>query len=152
MTTHQLIDGRITNRADQLAPERCQQCHYKGASLAPDATGALVCSQCGPAGWDVPLAPKRGVAASALIQAVGPDTWFRPFNIGALIERAEHEARLRGGERAVAELRAEVERLRAELDVRIAAQRGTWPAFQRQIVRDIIEQARQDSGDVTASE
>ncbi|SHW96634.1 hypothetical protein [Mycobacteroides abscessus] len=99
MTHYQLIDGRISSRADQLAPERCQRCGYRGASLAPNGTGALVCSLCDPDGWDIPRAPKR-----------------------------------------------------AELDVRIAAQRGTWPAFQRQIVRDIIEQARQDSGDVTSSE
>lgn len=76
--TYQLIDGRITSRADQRAPERCQQCRYKGASLAPNATGQLTCSLCDPTGWDVPLAPKRGGAASALIQAVGPDVWFRP--------------------------------------------------------------------------
>lgn len=150
--SYTICDGRITSRADRLAPERCQQCGYRGASLAPNGTGALVCSVCDPTGWDVPLAPKRGGAASALIQAVGPAAWFRPFGIERLIERAEHEARLRGGERAVEELRAEVERLRDELDVRIAAQRGTWPALQRQIVRDIIEQARQDSGDVTSSD
>lgn len=141
--SYQFIDGRITSRIDRLAPERCQLCDYRGASLAPNATGKLVCSMCDPDGWDVPLAPKRGGAASALIQAVGPDVWFRPFGINQLIERAEHEARLRGGERAVEELRAEVERLRAELDVRIAAQRGTWPAFQRQIVRDIRSRHRQ---------
>lgn len=90
--SYTICDGRITSRLDRLVPERCQQCHYKGASLAPNGTGALVCSVCDPDGWDVPLAPKRG---------------------------------------------AEVTRLRDELDVRIAAQRGTWPAFQRQIVRDI---------------
>ncbi|AMT69284.1 MULTISPECIES: hypothetical protein [Mycobacteroides] len=149
MTTHQLIDGRITSRADRLAPERCQRCGYRGASLAPNANGRLTCSLCDPTGWDVPLAPKRGGAA--LILAVGPDAWFRPFNIERLIERAEHEARLRGGERAVEELRAEVTRLRDELDVRIAAQRGTWPAFQRQIVREVIEEAL-NNGDVTPHE
>ncbi|RIT59364.1 hypothetical protein [Mycobacteroides abscessus] len=135
--SYTICDGRITSRADRLAPERCQRCGYRGASLAPNATGQLTCSLCDPTGWDVPLAPKRGGAASALIQAVGPAAWFRPFGIERLIERAAHEARLRGGERAVEELRAEVERLRDELDVRIAAQRGTWPALQRQIVRDI---------------
>lgn len=99
--SYTICDGRITSIADQRAPERCQRCGYRGASLAPNATGTLVCSLCDPDGWDVPRC-----TASALIQAVGPDTWFRPFNIDALIERAEHAARLRGGERA------EVERLR----------------------------------------
>lgn len=132
--SYTVCDGRITSRTDRLAPERCQRCGYRGASLAPNDHGQLTCSLCDPDGWDV---PKRGSAASALMQAVGPCVWFRPFGIERLIEQAEHEARLRGGERAVAELRAEVTRLRDELDVRIAAQRGTWPAFQRQIVRDI---------------
>lgn len=49
--TSTIIDGRITSRIDRLAPERCQQCHYKGASLAPSANGKLVCSKCEPAGW-----------------------------------------------------------------------------------------------------
>ncbi|MDM2349086.1 phage/plasmid primase, P4 family [Mycobacteroides abscessus] len=58
-------------------------------------------------------------AVEELLSAVGPSARFRPFNIDTLIERAEDEARAQGGEPAVEELRAEVERLRAELEDRI---------------------------------
>ncbi|SKQ83635.1 Uncharacterised protein [Mycobacteroides abscessus subsp. abscessus] len=57
--THRFIDGRITSRIDQLAPERCQHCRYKGASLAPNATGQLTCSLCDPTGRDVPEVLER---------------------------------------------------------------------------------------------
>ncbi|SKZ61160.1 hypothetical protein [Mycobacteroides abscessus] len=59
MTIHQIIDARITSRADRLAPERCQQCRYKGASLAPNHTGQLTCSLCDPTGRDVPEVLER---------------------------------------------------------------------------------------------
>lgn len=52
--SYRFIDGRITSCADQLAPERCQQCGYRGASLAPNDSGRLTCSLCDPGGWDVP--------------------------------------------------------------------------------------------------
>lgn len=51
--SYTICDGRITSIADQRAPERCQRCGYRGASLAPNATGTLVCSLCDPDGWDV---------------------------------------------------------------------------------------------------
>lgn len=53
MATHQIIDGRITSRADRIAPERCWSCGYRGASLAPNHNGQLTCSLCDPDGWDV---------------------------------------------------------------------------------------------------
>ncbi|WP_078314929.1 phage/plasmid primase, P4 family [Mycobacterium sp. D16Q16] len=58
-------------------------------------------------------------AREELLHAVGPSARFRPFNLDQLTERAENEARAQGGDPAVEELRAEVARLRAELDKRI---------------------------------
>lgn len=57
--SYTIRDGRITSPADRLAPERCQHCRYKGASLAPNATGQLTCSLCDPDGWDVPAELER---------------------------------------------------------------------------------------------
>lgn len=58
-------------------------------------------------------------AVEELLSVVGPESRFRPFNIGSLTERAEAEARAQGGEPAVEELRGQVEQLCAELDERI---------------------------------
>lgn len=65
-------------------------------------------------------APTFGSAVEELLNALGPEAKFRPFNIDSLIERAEAEAHAGGGEAAVEELRVQVARLRAELDERLA--------------------------------
>lgn len=63
--------------------------------------------------------PTSASAVDELLHKLGPDAKFRPF-VDSLIERAEDEARAQGGEPAVEELRGKVERLRAELDERLA--------------------------------
>lgn len=70
-------------------------------------------------------------AVEELLHAVGTGSKFRPFNIDSLIERAEAEAHAQGGDAAVKELRAEVTRLRAELEARLA-KRNIWTAFRQE--------------------
>lgn len=67
-----------------------------------------------------PTAPTFDSAVEELLHKLGPEAKFRPFNIDQLTERAEAEARSEGGEPAVEELRGQVERLRDELDERLA--------------------------------
>ncbi|SIG37716.1 phage/plasmid primase, P4 family, C-terminal domain [Mycobacteroides abscessus subsp. abscessus] len=64
-------------------------------------------------------------AREELLHAVGPEAKFRYPFLDSLTERAEAEARAQGGEPAVEELRAEVARLRAELEDRITQARMT---------------------------
>lgn len=84
-------------------------------------------------------------AVEELLHEVGPEAQFRPLFIDRLIERAEAEAHAGGGESAVEELRAQVARLRAELDERLA-KRNAW---------GITDRRRSDyrtQGDVTPSD
>ncbi|WJR34076.1 phage/plasmid primase, P4 family [Mycobacteroides immunogenum] len=72
-----------------------------------------------------PTVPTFDSAVEELLHAVGPSARFRPFNLDQLTERAEDEARAQGGEPAIEELRAEVARLRAELEERITQTRAS---------------------------
>lgn len=64
-------------------------------------------------------------AREELLHKLGPEAKFRHPFLDSLIERAEAEARAQGGLPAVEELRGEVERLRAELEARIAQTRAS---------------------------
>ncbi|WP_207551189.1 hypothetical protein, partial [Mycobacteroides abscessus] len=75
-----------------------------------------------------PTAPTFDSAVEELLHKLGPEAKFRPFNIDQLTERAEAEARSEGGEPAVEELRGQVERLRDELDERLA-KRNIWRTY-----------------------
>lgn len=71
-------------------------------------------------------------AVEELLRAIGTEAKFRPFNLEALTDAAEAEARAQGGEPAVEELRGEVERLRAELENRITQTRASmWGTTSR---------------------
>lgn len=86
--------------------------------------------------------PTSASAVDELLHKLGPDAKFRPF-VDSLIERAEDEARAQGGEPAVEELRGKVERLRAELDERLA-RTSIWGTTSRSDYRT--------RGDVTPSD
>lgn len=84
-----------------------------------------------------PTAPVPSLSAvEELLHTVGPKVTFKTpsFALDPLIQRAEAEAHGQGGEPAVEGLRAEVTRLRAELDERMARNRDSvWPrTFQPQ--------------------
>lgn len=86
----------------------------------------------------VPRPPARTFdsAVEELLHKLGSEAKFRPFDIDSLIERAESQAHAQGGDAAVKELRAEVTRLRAELENRVT-RRNIWGTNRSDYRRDV---------------